>query len=95
MQMKARDHFEKLFSEHEKATRELQAQQKELEQQEKELEQRQFQDENERRKLKFEKDMACFSSFYFLTFFCGCLSICFLIDLSSSDGVVEIAFSIY
>lgn len=61
MQQTARDHFEKISLEHEKATRHLEAQRKELEWHEKQLQRRQVHNKNERLKLHREKEMVtCF-----------------------------------
>ncbi|KAK9279462.1 hypothetical protein L1049_013141 [Liquidambar formosana] len=57
MQKNARDHFEKIFTEHEKVRKQLEAQKKELKQREKYLEQREAENESERRKLRDEKKM--------------------------------------
>lgn len=55
MQLGARDHFQKIFNEHEKLKSQLDNQRKELELRSKELEKRETQNENERKKLIDEK----------------------------------------
>lgn len=55
MQKNARDHFRKIFNEHEKIKSNLDRQRKELEMRGKELEKRESQNESERRKLIEEK----------------------------------------
>ncbi|KAF2311832.1 hypothetical protein GH714_026958 [Hevea brasiliensis] len=55
MQQDERDHFKKIYLEHEKAMLGLEAQRKELKWREKQLQQREFQNDDERRKLHHEK----------------------------------------
>ncbi|KAI4356350.1 hypothetical protein L6164_000379 [Bauhinia variegata] len=57
MQQNTRDHFEKIFTEHEQVRLHLEAQKKQLENREKELRQRQAESHAEREKLYLEKKM--------------------------------------
>ncbi|GAV78267.1 XS domain-containing protein/XH domain-containing protein/zf-XS domain-containing protein [Cephalotus follicularis] len=57
MQQNGRDHLEKIFSDHERATLHLEAQKKQLEQCEKQLLKREAQNDTERWKLHHEKKM--------------------------------------
>lgn len=66
IQKTARDHFEKIFIDHEIARQRLEARKNELENLERELQNRQAQNKTERQKLHHEKIMV---TFFFPFFF--------------------------
>lgn len=66
MQKTAREHFEKIFVDHEKARLRLEAQKTELENLEKGLQRRQEQNKTERERLYHEKKMVIFFPFQFM-----------------------------
>ena len=66
--MSAKEHFQKIFNNHEKLKLQLDSQKKELELRGKELEKRETQNENERKKLSEELEKVYYLLFCFINF---------------------------